>query len=225
MRIVIAGGHGKIALRLERLLAQRGDEPIGLIRKPEHEPDLRAIGAKAVLCDLEKAGVEEVAAHLLGADAAVFAAGAGPGSGVVRKDTVDRGASALLAEAAERAGVRRFIQISSMGAGHPPAPGSDEVWAAYIKAKTDAESDLRTRDLDWTILRPGGLTDDPGTGRVTLAESPLPRGQVPRDDVAAVIVALLDAPGARHRDLELIGGDTPILEAVGKLEGGSGTPR
>jgi nucleoside-diphosphate-sugar epimerase len=225
MRIVIAGGHGKIALRLERLLAQRGDEPIGLIRRPEHEPDLRAIGAKAVLCDLEKAGVEEVAAHLLGTDAAVFAAGAGPGSGVARKDTVDRGASALLAEAAERAGVRRFIQISSMGAGRPPAPGSEEVWAAYIKAKTDAESDLRARDLDWTILRPGGLTDGPGAGGVTLSESPLPRGQVPREDVAAVIVALLDAPGTRHRVLELIGGDIPVLDAVRRLENGSGTPR
>jgi nucleoside-diphosphate-sugar epimerase len=121
MRIVIAGGHGKVALRLERLLAQRGDEPVGLIRKPEHEPDLRAIGAKAVLCDLERAGVEEVTAHLLRTDAAVFAAGAGPGSGVARKDTVDRGATVLLAEAAERAGVRRFIQISSMGASRTPS--------------------------------------------------------------------------------------------------------
>ncbi|MDP9842541.1 SDR family oxidoreductase [Streptosporangium lutulentum] len=222
MRIVIAGGHGKIALRLERLLAQRGDEPVGLIRRPEHEPDLRAIGAKAVLCDLEQAGLEEVTAHLLGADAAVFAAGAGPGSGVARKSTVDRGAAVLFAEAAERAGVRRFIQISSMGAGKPPAPGSEEVWVAYIQAKTDAESDLRTRDLDWTILRPGGLTDDPGKGRVTLSEPPLPRGQVSRDDVAAVIVALLDGPGARHRSLELIGGDDPIPDAVGKLEDGSG---
>ena len=121
--------------------------------------------------------------------------------------------------------MRRFIQISSMGAGRPPAPGSDEVWTAYIRAKTDAESDLRARDLDWTILRPGGLTDGPGTGGVALSESPLPRGQVSREDVAAVIVALLDAPGTRHRVLELIGGDTPILDAVGRLEDGSGTPR
>jgi uncharacterized protein YbjT (DUF2867 family) len=167
--------------------------------------------------------VEEVAAHLLGADAAVFAAGAGPGSGVIRKGTVDRGAAVLFAEAARRAGVRRFIQISSMGAGQSPPPDSEKVWAAYIQAKTDAESDLRTRDLDWTILRPGGLTDDPGTGRVTLSEPPLPRGQVSRDDVAAVIVALLDAPGTYRRVLELIGGDDPIPDAVGKLGDGPGT--
>ncbi|GAA2883582.1 NAD(P)H-binding protein [Streptosporangium fragile] len=214
MRVVIAGGHGKIALRLERLLAGRGDEAVGLVRRPEHEPDLRAAGATAVLCDLERAGADEVAAHLAGADAVVFAAGAGPGSGAARKDTVDRGASVLLAEAAERAGVRRFVQVSSMGAGKPPAPGSDEVWAAYITAKTRAEDDLRARDLDWTILRPGALTDDPGTGRVTLAGPPLPFGKVPRDDVAAVIVALLDAPGAGRLVLELVEGDSPVADAV-----------
>ncbi|WP_326823191.1 NAD(P)H-binding protein [Streptosporangium sp. NBC_01756] len=214
MRVVIAGGHGKIALHLERLLAGRGDEPVGLIRRPDQEPDIRATGAEAVLCDLEKAGVDEVAAHLAGADAAVFAAGAGPNSGAPRKDTVDRAAAVLLAEAAERAGVRRFVQISSMGAGKPPEPGSDEVWAAYLTAKTAAEDDLRTRDLDWTILRPGALTDDPGTGLVALSDPPSPRGRVPREDVAAVIVALLAAPGSHGRTLELIGGDTPVPEAV-----------
>ncbi|OUC94503.1 SDR family oxidoreductase [Streptosporangium minutum] len=217
MRIVIAGGHGKIALRLERLLAGRGDEPVGLIRRPEHEPDIQAAGARAVLCDLEKASVEEVAAHLAGADAVVFAAGAGPDSGAARKDTVDRGASVLLADAAERAGVSRFVQISSMGAGKPPEPGGDEVWAAYITAKTEAENDLRGRDLDWTILRPGALTDVPGTALVTLSDPPLPPGQVPREDVAAVIAALLDTPAGHHRTLELIGGDTPIETAVRAL--------
>ncbi|MBB2910878.1 uncharacterized protein YbjT (DUF2867 family) [Streptosporangium becharense] len=217
MRVVIAGGHGKIALRLERLLAGRGDEAVGLVRRAEHEPDLRAAGATAVLCDLEKAGADEVAAHLAGADAVVFAAGAGPGSGVARKDTVDRAASALLAEAAERAGVRRFVQVSSMGAGSPPAAGSDEVWAAYITAKTRAEEDLRARDLDWVILRPGALTDDPGTGRVTLAVPPLPFGRVTRDDVAAVIAELLDAPGVTGAVLELVGGEASVADAVRNL--------
>ncbi|MEW9530207.1 SDR family oxidoreductase [Microbispora sp. NPDC049125] len=214
MRVVIAGGHGKIALRLERLLAARGDAPVGLIRNPDHAEDVRAAGAEAVVCDLERIGVEEVAKILLGAGAVVFAAGAGPGSGVARKFTVDEGASVLLADAAERAGVPRFIQISSMGAGAPPAPGGDEVWAAYITAKTAAEDDLRGRRLDWTILRPGGLTDDPGSGLVTLADPPLPRGMVPRDDVAAVVAALLDVPDTRHRVFELIGGSVPIEEAV-----------
>src|SRR5499425_939484 len=160
MRVVIAGGHGKIALLLEGLLAGRGDEAVGLVRNPAHVADVQNAGAEAFICDLEAASADDVAALLSGADAVVFAAGAGPGSGVPRKDSVDRAASVLMADAAERAGVRRFVQISSMGAGQPPQPGTDEVWAAYITAKTAAEDDLRSRgELDWTILRPGRLTD------------------------------------------------------------------
>jgi uncharacterized protein YbjT (DUF2867 family) len=214
MRVVIAGGHGKIALLLERLLAGRGDQAVGLIRNPAHAADVQKAGADAVVCDLEAASADDVAALLAGADAVVFAAGAGPGSGASRKDSVDRAASVLMADAAERAGVRRFVQVSSMGAGQPPQPGSDEVWAAYITAKTAAEADLRSRDLDWTILRPGGLTDAPATGTIRLAPPPVPRGRVPRADVAAVIAALLDEPGTRHQTLELTGGDTPVAAAV-----------
>ena len=214
MRVVIAGGHGKIALLLERLLTERGDQAVGLIRNPAHVADVQQAGAEAVVCDLEAASAEDVAGLLAGADAVVFAAGAGPGSGVPRKDSVDRAASVLMADAAQRAGVRRFVQISSMGAGQPPQPGRDEVWAAYITAKSAAEADLRARDLDWTILRPGGLTDAPATGKVRLAAPPVPRGTVPRADVAAVIAALLDTPGSRHQTLELVGGDSPVAAAV-----------
>jgi uncharacterized protein YbjT (DUF2867 family) len=217
MRVVIAGGHGKIALLLERLLAERGDQAVGLIRNPAHVADVQQAGAEAVVCDLETASAEDVAGLLSGADAVVFAAGAGPGSGVPRKDSVDRAASVLMAGAAQRAGVRRFVQISSMGAGQPPQPGRDDVWAAYITAKTAAEADLRARDLDWTILRPGGLTDAPATGKVRLAAPPVPRGTVPRADVAAVIAALLDTPGTRHQTLELVGGDSPVAAAVHSL--------
>jgi uncharacterized protein YbjT (DUF2867 family) len=217
MRVVIAGGHGKIALLLERLLAGRGDQAVGLIRNPAHAADVRQAGAEAVVCDLEAASAGDVAALLSGADAVVFAAGAGPGSGVPRKDSVDRGASVLMADAAERAGVRRFVQVSSMGAGQPPSRDGDEVWAAYITAKTAAEDDLRARDLDWTILRPGGLTDAPPADRVRLAVPPVPRGSVPRADVAGVIVALLDDPGSRRLTLELVSGDSPIDEAVHDL--------
>ncbi|TNY36230.1 NAD(P)H-binding protein [Thermomonospora catenispora] len=217
MDVVIAGGHGKIALRLERILSARGDRVTGLIRNPDHAEDLRAAGAEPVVLDLERASVEEAAAVLEGADAAVFAAGAGPGSGAARKDTVDRAASVLLADAAQRAGVRRFLQISSMGVDEPPRPGSDEVWAAYLRAKGEAERDLRARDLDWVILRPGRLTDDPGTGLVTLAEPKVGRSDVTRDDVAAVLAALLEAPHVRRRTLELVGGTTPIAEAVAAL--------
>jgi uncharacterized protein YbjT (DUF2867 family) len=216
MRIVVAGGHGQVALRLERLLATAGDTAVGIVRNTDHLGDVRVTGAEALLCDLEATDVDTVAAHLDGADAVVFAAGAGPGSGIPRKQTVDRDASVLLADAAERAGVRRFLQISSMGAGEPPRPGADETFAAYLRAKTEAEDDLRRRDLDWTVLRPGGLTNAPGTGRVRLAAS-VPRGQISRDDVAAVIVGLLrDARGV-GQTLELVAGDTPIEQALEQL--------
>ena len=201
MRVVIAGGHGKIALLLERLLAGRGDQAVGLIRNPAHAADVQKAGAEAAVCDLEAASADDVAALLSGAAAVVFAAGAGAGSGAPRKDSVDRGASVLMAHAAELAGVRRFVQISSMGAGQPPRPGTGEVWAAYITAKTAAEDDLRARDLDWTILRPGSLTDAPATGRIRLAAPPVPAGAISRADVAAVIAALLDEPGTATRRL------------------------
>ena len=126
----------------------------------------------------------------------------------------DRAASVLMADAAGRAGVRRFVQVSSMGAGRHRGPAVTRFWAAYITAKTAAEADLRARDLDWTILRPGGLTDAPGTGRIRLAPPPVPGGTVPRADVAAVIAALLGNPGTRHQTLELTGGDSPVAAAV-----------
>ena len=217
MRVVIAGGHGKIALLLERLLAARGDQAVGLIRNPAQVAEVRKAGAEAVICDLEAASADDVAVLLSGADAVVFAAGAGPGSGSPRKDSVDRAASVLMADAAERAGVRRFVQVSSMGAGRAPRSGSDEVWAAYITAKTAAEADLRARDLDWTILRPGGLTNAPATGKIRLAPPPVPRGTVPRADVAAVIAALLDNPGTGNPTLELTSGDSPVVAAVDSI--------
>ncbi|MFD5734380.1 NAD(P)H-binding protein [Streptomyces sioyaensis] len=219
MRIVIAGGHGQIALRLERLLAKRGDEVAGILRRPEQAGDVLAAGAEPVVCDLESASVEDVARHMEGADAAVFAAGAGPGSDVGRKDTVDRGAAALFADAAETAGVRRFLVVSSMGADREPPEGTDPVFAAYLRAKGAADADVRARaGLDWTILRPGRLTNDPGTGLVTLAES-TGRDEVTRDDVAAVLAALLDEPGTIGRTLELIGGEAPVADAVRAVAG------
>ncbi|QFG25810.1 NAD(P)H-binding protein [Actinomadura sp. WMMB 499] len=218
MDVVIAGGHGQIALRLSRLLAARGDTVRGIIRNPDHTDDLRAAGAEPVVLNLESATADAVAGPLAGADAVVFAAGAGPGSGAARKDTVDRAAAVLAADAAERAGVRDFLQVSAMGAGAPTDASRGEVWAAYVRAKGEAEDDLRARDaLDWLILRPGRLTDDPGTGRVRLAEPPIGHDAVTRDDVAAVLVALLDEPGVRRRTLDLLNGGTPIAEAVAGL--------
>ena len=218
MKVVIAGGHGQIARHLIGLLAQRGDAPIALVRNHAHVADIEAWGGTAVVVDLEQADVEHVTETLRDADAAVFAAGAGPGSGTARKDTVDRAAAVLFADAAGRAGVRRFVQISAFGAGMPVAPDADESWAAYITAKTAAEDDLRNRSgLDWTILRPGMLTDDAPTGLVRLAADSIPRGKVSRADVAAVIVALLDVPATPGATLWLTEGDVPIATAVAAL--------
>jgi len=216
MRIVIAGGHGKIALILERLLAQRGDSVAGFIRNPEQTADLEAAGAQALVVDLEKASVDEVAEHVRGADAVVFAAGAGPGSGAARKETVDRDAAILLADAAEAAGVERYVMISSMAA-DPNATADDEVFQAYLRAKGAADEAIRSRaGLKWTIVRPGALTNDAGTGRVRIAES-TGRGSIPREDVAAVLVAVLDEPRTAGRSFDLISGDTAIADAVAAL--------
>ncbi|MGW1492685.1 SDR family oxidoreductase [Streptomyces sp. NPDC002402] len=217
MRIVIAGGHGQIALRLERLLSAGGHEVAGIIRRPEQGDDLREAGAEPVLLDLESASAEEVAATLQGAGAAVFAAGAGPGSGKARKDTVDRGAAVLFADAAERAGVRRYIVVSSMGADAQHTGDSD--FDVYLRAKGAADDDVRSRrGLDWTILRPGSLTNDAGTGLVQLKAS-TGRGMVPRDDVAAVLAELVETSATAGLTLELISGSVPVTVAVKDVAG------
>ncbi|BBX20332.1 NAD-dependent dehydratase [Mycolicibacterium duvalii] len=218
MHVVIAGGHGKIALLTERLLADRGDTVAGFIRNPDHAADLEAAGAQPVVLDLENAAVDEVAAHLRGADAVIFAAGAGPGSGAARKQTVDRDAAILLADAAEAAGVPRYLMISAMGAdAQVPDDAADEVFVAYLRAKGAADADVRSRSsLSTTIVRPGALTDDPGSGRVQIAEH-TGRGSIPRADVAAVLVAAIDAPQTGGHTFEVIAGDTPVAEAVAAL--------
>ena len=214
-RVVIAGGHGKIALELERLLSQRGDSVAGLIRNPAQASDLTAVGAESVVVDLEQSSIAELAAHLRGADAVVFAAGAGPGSGVARKETVDRAAAILLADAALEAGVNRYLMISAMGADRRvDDDAADPVFAAYLRAKAAADEEVLARDgLATTVVRPGLLTDDPGTGRVFIASN-TGRGSVPRQDVAAVLVAVLDAPATAGQTFELISGETPVRDAV-----------
>ena len=214
MHVVIAGGHGKIALRLTARLAARADIVTSLVRNPDHRADVEQAGGRPVVVDLEATTVDDLAPILRGADAVVFAAGAGPGSGAARKDTVDRAAAVLLAEAARAAGVQRYLLVSSTGVDDPPRPGTDEVWAAYLAAKKAAEEAVRASALAWTILRPGALTDDPGTGRVLLAPPPVPRAEVTRDDTAAVLVALIDTPATAGQVLELRAGDTDVDKAV-----------
>lgn len=221
MRTVIAGAHGKIARELTRQLVQQGHEVIGLVRNPDHNKDIESDGGTPVVVDLEASSPDELAQALAGADAAVFAAGAGPGSTAERKDTVDRGASVLLADAAEIAGVKRFVQVSSMGAdsvrnGERP-DGIDDVFYSYLQAKLAAEEDLAARSsFSWTIVRPGSLTDDPATGRVQLTAK-TGQGSVPRKDVAAVLAALLESKLGDRQILELISGEEAIADALASI--------
>ncbi len=213
MNIFVAGGHGKIGLRLLRLAAQRGDQARGLIRDPGQSADLEAVGAEPVIADWE-AG-DDITPLVAGADAVVFAAGAGAGSGPERKRTVDYGGAVKLIEAAKANGVSRYVIVSSMGADDPLS--GPESMRPYQEAKAAADEALRESGLDFTIVRPGRLTDDPGTGLVDAAPSLGRRGSIPRDDVAAVLLAVLDAPLTISMTFELLSGDTPIDEAVRKV--------
>ena len=211
MLVAIAGAHGKIARRLTGLLVAEGDSVIGLIRNPDHATDVSRDGASPSVCDLEHATVGEIASGIAGADAAVFAAGAGPGSGAARKLTMDRDGAIKLLQAAIKAGVQRYAIISSVGAENPP--DGDDVFSVYLRAKAGADEKARDSDRDWTIIRPGRLTDAPGTGRVRIDSAPF-RGQIPRDDVAAVVVRLLHDPRAVRRILYVNGGDESIGQAL-----------
>jgi uncharacterized protein YbjT (DUF2867 family) len=213
MDVVIAGGHGQIALRLERLLAARGDRVRGLVRKREQFEDVSAAGAEPVLADLEDE--VDIGPAVQGADAVVFAAGAGPGSGPERKQTMDYGGAVKLIEAAKAAGVTRYLIVSSMGADQPEhASGTFRV---YLEAKAAADQAVRESGLDYTIVRPGGLTDEPGTGLVDVAEKLGRRGSIPRDDVAALLAAVLDTSSTIGTTFEVLSGSTPIEDAVSAL--------
>jgi nucleoside-diphosphate-sugar epimerase len=214
VRVAIAGGHGQIALRLAKIMSERGDDVVALIRNPDHSDEVKRAGAEPAVVDLEHASEEEVASAIGGSDAVVFAAGAGPGSRAERKDTMDYGGAVKLIAAAKQAGVGRYVIVSSMGA-NPNATG-DDTFSVYLRAKGRADDAVRVSGLDATVIRPGGLTNDAGTGQVRLGER-LPRGQVTRDDVAAVLVAVLDSPSTIGRTADLIGGETPIAEAVAAL--------
>jgi uncharacterized protein YbjT (DUF2867 family) len=211
--VAIAGGHGKVALRLARVLRERGDAARSLIRRPEHGDDVREAGGEPVLCDLEAAGEDEVAAAIEGADAVVFAAGAGPGSGPERKETVDYGGAVKLIDAAKRAGISRYVIVSSVGA--DANASGDDTFAVYLRAKGKADAALAASGLDYTIVRPGRLTDDPGAGRIRIGRD----GEIPREDVAATLAAVLHEPRTAGLTFELVGGDDPVEEAVAALVG------
>jgi nucleoside-diphosphate-sugar epimerase len=216
MSVAIAGGHGKIALRLTALLARRGEAVLSLIRNPDHAADVQARGAKPVVCDLEQATEQEIATAITGATAVVFAAGAGPGSGAERKMTMDRDGAIKLLHAAAAADIRRYVIVSAVGADSPPH--GDDVFSVYLRAKAEADNAVKASDRDWTIVRPGRLTDEQGSALVKISADPF-RGEIPRDDVAAVIDALLQDPRAAQKILYVNSGDQPIANALtGVLE-------
>jgi len=217
MDVAIAGAHGKIGRRLARLLSARGDGVRGLIRNPGHADDIEADGAEPVECDLESATVDEVAAAITGTDAVVFAAGAGPGSGAERKLTMDRDGAIKLLEAARAAEVERYVIVSSIGADSPP--DGDDVFSVYLRAKAEADRALASSELAWTIVRPGRLTDDPGAGTVLVQTDPV-RGDVSRDDVAAVLDAVLHEPRAAGATLYVVAGETSVEDALAAALGG-----
>ena len=212
MEVLVAGGHGQIALRLLRLLASRGHRGRGLIRNAEHAADLRALGADPVLCDLE---TDDPRPHLGGADAIVFAAGAGPGSGPERKRTVDYGGAVKLMEAARELGVARFASVSSMGT--EDVEHADERMRPYLEAKRDADDALRESGLDWTIVRPGRLTDAPGTGRIDAARALGRRGEITRDDVALTLLESLQLDDTIRVAFDVLEGPTPVVQALRSL--------
>ena len=208
MRVAIAGAHGQVATRLSRLLVERGDDVIGLIRNREHAGDLRAAGVDPEICDLEHATLEQVASAVGGSDAVVFAAGAGPGSGAARKITMDRdGAIKLLNATAVDSS--HYVMLSGVGVENPP--DGDDVYSVYLRAKAEADAAVTASDRDWTIVRPGQLTDDPGTGRVRVDSTPF-RGELPRDDLATFLADVLHDPRAARHILYVNGG----LETIGQ---------
>jgi uncharacterized protein YbjT (DUF2867 family) len=213
MEVVIAGGHGKIALHLERVLADSGHRVRALIRHRDQDSDVREAGAEPVLCDLERE--DDLSHYVNGADAVVFAAGAGPGSGPERKRTVDLGGALKLIDACRRTGVRRYVMVSSIGADNPAA--GPEQMRPYLEAKAEADARLVESGLDWTIVRPGSLTDAPGTGRVLVTTDMSVRGDVPREDVARVLAAVLGNPATIGKTFVVVSGDTPVDEAVASL--------
>ena len=215
MHIVVAGGHGKIAMLLHPILRERGHTVRALIRNPDHAEEVRQAGADPVVCDIEQ--VDDISEAVGKADAVVFAAGAGPGSGAARKLTMDRDGATKLIAAAKKNGIPRYVMISAMGADRP-RPDAGDVFKVYLIAKAEADRAVRESGLDYTILRPGGLTDDAPTGRIALAPE-LPRGQIPRADVATAVAESLELPATIGKQWELVSGETSIREALERGEG------
>jgi len=209
-RIVVFGGHGKVALQLARILSERGDHVNSVFRNPGHADDVDATGANPVVADIERLDTDALADLLAGHDAVVFSAGAG-GRDPARTYAVDRDAAIRLVDAAARAGVRRFVMVSYFGAGPDHGVPQESSFYHYAQAKAAADAHLRASDLDWTILGPGRLTLDAPTGQIALGEG---NGGVSRADVAHVVAAALADDSTIGRTIDFNNGDVPIAKAL-----------
>ena len=208
MRVVIIGGHGRVALRLARLLSARGDSVTSVIRNPDHVADVEATGAAARVADVETRTTDELGEVLRDHDAIVWSAGAGGGD-PVRTAAVDRDAAIRSIDAATAVGVDRYVMVSYFGAGPDHGVPEGDSFHAYAEAKAAADDHLRSSGLAWTVLGPGTLSDEPGTGRIHVGAG-APTHEVPRDDVAAVAAEVLLRPDTAGRTIDFVGGDTPI---------------
>lgn len=212
-RIAIVGGHGKVALQLIPLLVDRGHTVFPLARQQQQLRDLAAMGTEPRELDIENSSESRFRSVFQGADAVVFSAGGGPDGNIDRKRTVDFEGAVKSIAAAKALGISRFVMVSAMSVDEPPAVGSSDVWRAYVEAKRDADAALRDSGLEWTIIRPGGLLDEPATGHVTLAKT-VARGSIPRADVAHVLADCLERPETAGHQWELVSGDTPVQAAL-----------
>ncbi|QIG43221.1 SDR family oxidoreductase [Nocardioides anomalus] len=212
-RIAVVGGHGQVAQHLLVALRRSEHTPVALVRREAYREELESRGAEVRLLDIESQDAAAFAAAFAGCDAVVFAAGGGPDGNQERKRTVDLEGSLKSVEGARQAGISRFVQVSAIGVDDPLPEDTEDVWRAYVEAKRDADAAVRDSGLDWTIIRPGRLTDDPATGLVALGPD-VERGEVTRADVAAVLAAVLDEPGTIGKQWDLVNGDTPVADAV-----------
>ncbi|WP_407686232.1 SDR family oxidoreductase [Mycobacterium sp. HUMS_1102779] len=210
-RIVVIGGHGKVALHLAPILTERGDEVASVFRNPDHGDDVAATGATPVVADIERLDTDALAGLLAGHDAVVFSAGAGGGS-PERTYAVDRDAAIRTIDAAARAGVRRFVMVSYFGAGADHGVPPSDSFFPYAEAKAAADAWLRASDLDWTILGPGRLTLDAPTGRIVVGAG----HEVTRADVALVVAAALADDSTIGRTIDFNNGETPVAEALAR---------
>lgn len=213
MKITIVGAHGSIAMLLHPMLIEAGHTVRGIIRKEEQSEDLRKLGVEPVVADIEKQ--DDISEAVGITDAVLFAAGAGPGSGAARKWTVDRDGAIKLMEACHKNGIDRYVIISAMGL---DTPRGSEVFRVYQKAKAEADEALRHSGLDYTIVKPGRLTDEAGTGKVSIGTN-LERGEIPREDVAPVLANVFEMPKTIGKEFDLLSGNQSIPEALSELVG------